>query len=404
MTYSDALDYLFSMLPMYQRLGNIAYKADLNNTIALLSALDNPQNDFKSVHIAGTNGKGTSAHAIAAILQLSGYNVGLYTSPHLKEYTERIKINGEEISKKWVSDFVEEIVPHIEAIKPSFFEVTVAMAFNYFSDQKVDIAIIETGLGGRLDSTNVIIPEVCLITNIGMDHMDILGNSIEKIAQEKAGIIKPGVPIVVGSDMVESACEVMKSMANQQGSLLTISKKGKANTGRSKIPYFDNNVPGILNVIGELRDQGWGISETYVLKGLDNFTGITGLKGRYQELRNSPLVIADVSHNADGIKILIDHIKSQKFDDLHIIYGTIKDKDLNPIFELLPKDAKYYFTQSSVPRSLEVNKLVKLANGFGIIGQGFQNVNEAKESALSVSDKGDLILITGSTFVVAEVT
>ena len=402
MTYPDALDYLYSMLPMYQRQGKIAYKADLKNTIALLDDLKNPHNNFKSIHIAGTNGKGTSAHAIAAILQLSGYKVGLYTSPHLKEFTERIKINGSEIYKKWVVDFVEKIKPSIESISPSFFEVTVVMAFQYFSDKKVDIAIIETGLGGRLDSTNVISPEVCLITNIGLDHTDLLGNSIGEIAKEKAGIIKKEVPVVIGADMVPLAVKVMEEKSNEVGASLIRSEYAPNNISTSFIPYFDQNVPGILNVIAELGHHGWSIPERSVLEGLNNFAEITGLKGRYQLVKNSPHIIADISHNSDGLKLLLDHVNMQKYRQLHIIFGTVKDKDLEPIFRLFPTNANYYFTQSSVPRSLEAKELKESASAFGIKGTSYQDVNEAMKKTLSCAKPDDFILITGSTFVVAE--
>ena len=399
MDYSETLDYLYSRLPMYQRQGKSAYKADLNNTIALLEALDNPQNKFKSIHIAGTNGKGTSAHAIAAILQTAGYKTGLYTSPHLKEFTERIRIDADEISKKWVVEFVEVLTPVIEAINPSFFEVTVAMAFQYFADTEVDIAVIETGLGGRLDSTNVITPEVCLITNIGLDHTDLLGDTIEKIAAEKAGIIKKNVPVVIG-DMHANALAVMKKVADKEGSPLIETQPVWV---EHEIPYFTRNTAGIMGVIGELRKQGWSISKDAELEGLRNFTSITNLKGRYQRLGKAPIVIADVSHNRDGLFILIDYIKSQTFNKLHVVFGTVKDKNLRPIFDILPREGCYYFTQSAVPRSLAAEDLRQQAANYGIEGEAYANVNEAMKAALFLANSEDIVLVTGSTFVVAEI-
>lgn len=400
MTYIEALDYLYSRLPMYQRQGKTAYKADLNNTIALLNALKKPQHRFKSIHIAGTNGKGTSAHAIAAILQLAGYKVGLYTSPHLKEFTERIRINGKEIARESVGDFVNKTKCSIERINPSFFEVTVAMAFQYFADEQVDIAVIETGLGGRLDSTNVITPEVCLITNIGLDHTDLLGDTIEKIAAEKAGIIKPKVPVVIG-DMNSQAANVMKKFAERMESTLVETTPVK--NEECEIPYFEKNIPGVLGVIEELRNQGWSISEENEQKGLENFITITHLKGRYQQLQESPKVVADVSHNLDGLKVLFNHINHQIFSQLHIIFGTVKGKKLDTIFSLFPKKAICYFTQSSVLRSLDVKTLKLYAEKNGLVGETYENVNDAKKTALGRATPDDLILITGSTFIVSEI-
>ncbi|MCP4459515.1 MAG: bifunctional folylpolyglutamate synthase/dihydrofolate synthase [Cytophagales bacterium] len=401
MQYSEALDNLYSRLPMYQRQGKAAYKGDLKNTILLLDAVGNPQEKFKSIHIAGTNGKGTSAHAIAAILQLSGYKVGLYTSPHLKNFTERIKINGAEISQKGVVDFVSKVKSKFEKIKPSFFEVTVAMAFQYFADEQVDIAIVETGLGGRLDSTNVLQPEVCLITNIGLDHTDLLGDTIEKIAKEKAGIIKMNVPVVIG-DMVENAVEIMEKAANRVGSKL-IKTVQNDEYQYAEIPYFNRNVPGVMGVINELRKQGWNIPKRTEQQGLANFAILTNLKGRYQVWGESPKVIADVSHNPDGLSILLNYVNDQAFNELHLIFGTVIDKNMSLIFKVLPENANYYFTQSAVPRSLDVNSLKDQAEKHGILGEAYKDVNLAKKAALSEATPDDLVLITGSTFVVAEI-
>lgn len=401
MTYTGALTYLYSRCPMYQRQGKSAYNADLNNIISLLNMIGNPQTSFKSVHIAGTNGKGTSAHAIAAILQMAGYKVGLYTSPHLKTFTERIKINGEEVAKDWMAHFVTHIKLSIERINPSFFEITLAMAFQYFSEKNVDIAVVETGLGGRLDSTNILIPEVCLVTNIGLDHTDLLGDTIEKIAAEKAGIIKPHVPVVIG-DMTGRGLAVMKKFAEQSQSQLIETRPTKSNH-YSQIPYFKRNIPGVLGVIKELRNKGWNISTTDEQIGLRDFTSMTGLKGRYQLLEESPKVIADISHNLDGLTLLFRHINTQNFNRLHIIYGSIKDKLLDPILKIIPSNSSYYFTQSSVPRSLDAKSLKAIAKKINLFGGAYQDVNDAKKAALHAAASDDLILITGSAFVVGEV-
>lgn len=400
--YEETLDYLYSRLPMYQRVGKSAYKKDLNNTVALLEGLGNPHWKFKTVHIAGTNGKGSSAHAIAAILQSAGYKTGLYTSPHLKNFTERIRINGKDILTKSVTAFVEENRTLIENINPSFFEVTVAMAFDYFSKKEVDIAVIETGLGGRLDSTNVITPEVSLITTIGLEHTDLLGDTLEKIAFEKAGIIKPNVPVVVG-DIEEGPMQVINEVAQKNQAKFVTTRRRKWSFDLSgKPPYFEFNIPGIIGVIDELKTRGWKIDEGDISKGINRYQELTGLKGRFQTLSQKPLVIADVSHNPDGLRALIQGIKTLEFKKLHLVFGTVKDKPLEPIFDNLPADASFYFTESTAPRSLDADELAEYAKKRGIVGKAFQNVEGAKKAALESATSDDLILITGSTFVVAE--
>lgn len=402
-SFEEALNFLYEKLPMYQRVGKIAYKKDLTNTIKLLEPLGNPHTTFKSVHIAGTNGKGTSAHAIAAILQLSGYKTGLYTSPHLKRFTERIKIDGKEISEDAVLDFTKQNRELIDEVKPSFFEVTVAMAFDYFAKERVDVAVIETGLGGRLDSTNVINPEVSLITNIGLDHTDLLGDTIPKIALEKAGIIKPKIPVVIG-DMLPEAAEVMKSIAIERGALLRLTNGASVpdlNLSRTP-PYFKRNIPGVLGVIEELKMKDWRIADEAIVTGLESFIEVTDMKGRYQVIGESPLTIADVSHNPDGLSILFDHIAGLQYSRLHLIFGSVIDKDLKPIFKTFPANAKLYFTQSHVPRKLDVKELSEMASNYGLTGESFEDVNEAKKAALSEAAKDDVVLITGSTFLVAE--
>lgn len=406
MTYERTVEYLFSMLPMYQRVGKVAYKKDLNNTHQLLEFLGNPHLKFKSIHIAGTNGKGTSAHSIAAIMQSAGYKTGLYTSPHLKTFTERIRLNGVDISQDAVIKFVENIKPAIEDIKPSFFEVTVAMAFQYFADQQVDIAIIETGLGGRLDSTNVINPEVSLITNIGLDHTDMLGDTIPKIAYEKAGIIKERTPIIIGEYHEESA-PVFEAKAKEMNAPFILGKEYNWHIHKPNTPdYLKKNLNGVLTVIDELRRQDWVISDDHIAHGLFNINELTGLRGRFQILRDSPLIIADVSHNAEGLKMLFDQINAlceERNSVLHLIFGSVKDKSLEPVFNLFPKTAKIYWTQASVPRSLQVSKLSKEGLENGKIGKQYQNVNDAMKDAECNVASSDIILITGSTFVVGEI-
>ncbi|MEO9484642.1 MAG: folylpolyglutamate synthase/dihydrofolate synthase family protein [Ekhidna sp.] len=403
MTYQETLEYLFARLPMYQRVGKVAYKKDLTNTLRLLDFLKEPHTKFKSVHIAGTNGKGTSAHCIAAALQSSGYKVGLYTSPHLKSFTERIRINGNEVSESFVVDFVDRIGPIIEEIAPSFFEITVAMAFDFFAKEKVDIAIIETGLGGRLDSTNVITPEVSLITNIGFDHMEMLGETLPEIAKEKAGIIKQGVPVVIGEVDEKSTFPVFKEVATALNAPLIVSKETSWKPNRLAPNYLVKNLPGILTVLEELTRQGWEIGEHQMYAAIDQVNELTGLKGRFQILGENPLVIADVSHNEDGLKVLFDQAKDLNQGMMHLIFGSVKEKSLAPIFKLIPPNTKIHWTQSSVPRALPVEELAIQGVMSGLEGECFHEVKDALIQAKGRAKQEDLILITGSTFVVAEV-
>ncbi len=403
MTYKETLEFLYQKLPMYQRVGKVAYKKDLSNTIELLKLLDNPHQTFKSVHIAGTNGKGTSAHGIAAILQLAGYKTGLYTSPHLKNFTERIKINGKEIDRKFVIRFVEGISSYLDEIQPSFFEITVAMAFKYFSHEAVDIAVIETGLGGRLDSTNVITPEVCLITNIGLDHTDMLGDTLEKIAQEKAGIIKPEIPVVLGTYQ-KDIVHVFEKKAKAMGAQLVISGTTRRDDESVEIPYYKaKNQEGIILTARELSEKGFEITEKQIVSGLEQMESLTNFKGRFQLIRDSPKTIADVSHNEEGLKILFNQVMSQLEGDLYLIFGTVKDKNLNPLFQLIPRQSKLLWTQSSVPRSLQAEELHSQAEKTGLQGRIYPDVNAALKSAYDRAKENDLILVTGSTFVVAEI-
>ncbi len=410
---------------MFQRIGKAAMKADLTNTIALMEGLDNPHHKFKSIHIAGTNGKGTSAHTIASILQAAGYKTGLYTSPHLKSFTERIRINGEPIAESAVAEFVTLNQDLIEEINPSFFEVTVAMAFDYFVKEHVDIAVIETGLGGRLDSTNVIDPLVSLITMIDYDHADILGDTLEQIAREKAGIIKPNTPAIIGADQPD-LLHVFQNKANTVNAELKTANDFQleilSNGGRDQVievternkssyelisditaSYFVKNIPGILSTIDELRLQGFEITHQHVLDGFKGIKSSTGLLGRWQRLSEKPALYADISHNRSGVKELMKQVSNLDFDQLHLVFGMVRDKEIDTILSILPKNATYYFTQSSVPRSLAVEELTSKFEAQGIRGNQFENVNDAIDQAKKIATINDLIVVFGSTFVVAEI-
>ena len=413
---------------MFQRVGAVAYKADLTNTISLCTALDNPQLKFKSIHIAGTNGKGSSSHMMAAILQSAGYKTGLYTSPHLKEFTERIKINGVEIDREYIIDFVNRIKKEIEKIQPSFFEITVAMAFDYFAFHKVDFAVIETGLGGRLDSTNVITPIVSLITNIGYDHMDILGYTLPAIAKEKAGIIKEGIPVVISELQAEVEPVFCAKAAEVNADIVFASKifstKEKVNAKDSSLtldvydqgePVFSNlnpelkgdyqkkNIPGVLMSIKVLQKLGYRITTQNIQNGIENVIKLTGLKGRWQKLGEYPLIICDTGHNVDGLKEVVHQIRAQKFKNLFIVLGMVKDKDISNVIRLLPREAYYFFCQATIPRALEAKFLAEKAKAAGLQGEVVQDVNKAIAAAKSKAGKEDFIFIGGSTFVVAEI-
>ena len=424
MNYQQTLDYLYGMLPMYQRIGQAAFKKDLSNTIRLCQALGNPQHKFKSVHIAGTNGKGSSAHGIAAVLQAAGYKTGLYTSPHLKNFTERIRINGIEISAQEIVDWVADHKLLIEEVKPSFFELTVAMAFGHFACERVDVAVIEVGLGGRLDSTNIIIPELSLITNIGLDHTAILGDSLPAIAAEKAGIIKPGVAVVIGEKQEETSPVFEQKALTEQSSLVYATEEFQVNKARAfavsiehkgerwleevkpdiAAAYFLRNIPGILASLMILQQKGFKkINRASIKKGLENIKELTGLKGRWQVLDQQPLVVADVSHNPDGIRQLLHQLKGETYQQLFLIIGTVNDKDINSVLGLLPKNAFYYFCEANIPRALAAEELQAQAKVHGLTGVVQQDVNAALKEARQRATAKDMILITGSTFVVAEI-
>ncbi len=420
LSYQETVDYLYQNLPIFQRVGAAAYKADLTNTIALCEALNNPQNKFKSIHVAGTNGKGSSSHMLAAILQTAGCKTGLYTSPHLKEFTERIKINGQEVEKEFVVDFVERIKPEIERIKPSFFEITVAMAFDYFAQQRVDIAVIEVGLGGRLDSTNVITPIVSLITNISWDHKELLGDTLPKIAFEKAGIIKKGIPVVI-SERQREVEKVFILKANETESKILfaddewqikilsndqflVNHEGLQHEYELDLKglYQRKNIAGVLAVV-ELLKEKFSITDEDVHTALNKTISITGLKGRWQKLGESPLIICDTGHNEGGIREVVRQILAQKFDRLFMVWGSVKDKDISMILELLPKKAYYFFCQAKIPRAMPALELQEKAKQFGLDGITVEDVNEAIVMAKKLSTPDDLIFIGGSTFVVGEI-
>lgn len=427
MSYQQTLDYLFARLPMYQRQGAAAYKADLNNTIKLVEVLGKPHQKIKCIHVAGTNGKGSSSHMLAAVMQQCGYKTGLYTSPHLLDFRERIKINGKLIPKNYVVEFVEKYKPIFEEIEPSFFEWTVALAFDYFAKDEVDVAIIETGLGGRLDSTNIITPEACLITNISFDHMNLLGDTLEKISAEKAGIIKPKVPVVISQYQSESApifsarARELKSplefadknyrvlSAKKNEELLELEVLNKKTNQKEQYQldltgnYQIKNVLGVLNLLEYIEKSGFIIEADKVKKALSQVVKLTGLQGRWQTLQEKPLVIADTGHNEDGIKLVLENIAATTHDKLHIVFGVVNDKDITKILQLLPKTAQYYFVKADIPRALDQDELEKQAHAIKLHGKAYASVEEGLKAAKKAAHKSDLIFVGGSTFVVADV-
>jgi dihydrofolate synthase/folylpolyglutamate synthase len=410
---------------MFTRIGVAAYKKDLTNTIAFCNRLDHPEKKFKSVHIAGTNGKGSTSHMLAAVLQQAGYKTGLYTSPHLKDFRERIKINGEMISEAEIVDFVKAHQDFILALSPSFFEVTVAMAFEYFAQQNVDIAIIEVGLGGRLDSTNIISPELSIITNIGWDHMNLLGNTLPLIAAEKAGIIKPNIPVIIGEYQEEiisvfenkaKECNASFLLAENEWSvtdnqLSNHQRKLKINSAKNSYDlsldltgsYQIKNVKAVLSAVQILNKLGFEIKEADVVSALADVKKLTGLMGRWQTLENNPLIICDTGHNLDGIKVVLENINQINYEKLHLIIGMVKDKDISKMLSLFPKNATYYFCSPNIERAKQATELQLEARNFGLIGDAYESVEQALLAAKKNANKKDFIFIGGSTFVVAEV-
>jgi len=413
---------------MFSRIGAAAFKKDLTNTLEISEALGNPHKRFTSIHIAGTNGKGSVSHMLAAVLQTANYKTGLYTSPHLKDFRERIKVNGEMCDEDFIVTFVEKVKPLIEKIQPSFFEITVAMAFTYFAEQNVDVAVIEVGLGGRLDSTNVITPELCVITNIGFDHMNMLGDSLEKIAYEKAGIIKENIPVIIGETLPETKPVFEKVASEKHAPLIfavnkryaadwnhnhnqlnvTVVEKEKDEhiTYRLDLPgiYQRKNLVTVLETIKCLQKKGWKIEDEQIHKGLSQAKKITGLHGRWEVIHQKPTVVLDVAHIVDGIKQLVEQIELSTYNDLHIIIGMVKDKEIEKILEQLPKFAKYYFTKAQIPRALPPTELALKAARLELKGNIYNDVNTALKEALQHANEEDLIIVCGSVFLVGELT
>ncbi|WP_373511749.1 folylpolyglutamate synthase/dihydrofolate synthase family protein [Persicitalea sp.] len=427
MTFQSAIDYLYSRLPVFQNQGTRAYKPGLSGITGLCQLLGNPHEQFKCIHVGGTNGKGSTSHMLASVLQAAGYRVGLYTSPHLKSFTERIRVNGDEVVKKFVAEFVSQYANYINSHKPSFFEVTVAMAFDYFAAQEIDIAVVEVGMGGRLDSTNIITPEVSIITNIGWDHMQYLGDSLSLIAHEKAGIIKPEVPLVVSEMPAPEVLGVFKSTTRQMSSELILAANeyvvlSCVSNGYSQTvelrktqdsseysftlglagTYQIDNLKGVLCVLDILKKLGYNIELTAIESGLAHVAATTGLKGRWQILSSKPVVIADTAHNLDGLKRTIEQFCAITANRLHFVLGFVADKDVQKILSLFPIDASYYFCQPSVHRAMAVGELALKAEEVGLVGKIFRNVNEALSSAIENASEHDAIYVGGSTFVVAD--
>lgn len=413
MTYSETLEYLYTSTPVFERVGASAYKEGLENTIALDNHFGNPHRLFKTIHVAGTNGKGSTSHTLAAILQSAGYRVGLYTSPHLVDFSERIRVNGEPINQQYVIDFVEENKEFFEPLYPSFFELVTAMAFRYFAEKHVDIAVVEVGLGGRLDCTNIISPVLSVITNISFDHTGFLGDTLEKIAGEKAGIIKQNTPVVIGEYLPETLPVFQKKAEEMNAPLILAQDR----VGQYSLPEFqlkgacqEHNLQTILTAADELVRLGVLSDDEAIAKGCANVCDLTGLRGRWEILSDSPLTICDTGHNLAGWEYLAPHIskvfeqkKSENAEaQLRIVFGMVDDKDIKAVLELLPKDACYYFCQASTHRAIPVEKVVALASEHGLVGESFPSVAEAYAKAKAYAKAEDFIFIGGSSYVVAD--
>jgi dihydrofolate synthase / folylpolyglutamate synthase len=429
-TYQEVLDYLYSQLPMFQRTGPAAYKDNLDNTIRLDEMFDFPHRSFRSIHIGGTNGKGSVSHMLASVLQEAGYKTGLYTSPHLKDFRERIRVNGEMIGEDAVVQFTRSYLNknETEKLEPSFFELTVSMAFDYFRTMQVDVAVIEVGLGGRLDSTNIITPEVAVITNISFDHMALLGNTLQLIAAEKGGIIKKNIPVVIGESSSETDF-VFEQIARKTESplafasqyyestygMMTIDGKQSLNIrSNDKVVYTDlqldllgiyqrHNVPTVLKTIDILNEKGWNLPKSVIRQGLRNTIRNTGLMGRWQIIGHNPLTVCDTGHNPAGIKLVIEQINQTAWKKLHIVIGMVNDKDQDEVLSILPSNAYYYFTKAAIPRATDPEELAAKASLFGLKGNSYPSVCQALAQALANAGKNDLVFVGGSNFVVAEV-
>ena len=427
MNYEETINYLFTFLPMFQRIGAAAYKADLSNTIALMEALDNPQNKFKSIHVAGTNGKGSTSHLLASLLREKGLKVGLHTSPHLKDFRERIRVNGVMVEKDWVVSFVEKNKKIIEEIEPSFFEMAVGMAFKYFEEQEVDIAIIEVGMGGRLDSTNVLSPLLSIITNISFDHTQFLGNTLEAIANEKAGIIKENTPVVIGQSHEETSPVFIKKAKGLNSTISFADQVFAARNPRYKedslvvdiyrkndLQYKDlvsllsgnyqlKNIATIFCAIEELGKIGYSFSEEEIRKGFLNLQTNAPIMGRWQVISNNPLTICDTGHNEDGLGYVLEQIKQTPHSNLHFVLGMVGDKDIDKVISMLPKNAYYYLSKADIPRGLEIEVLSKKIEQVGLNYSSFPSIREALFMAQKNAKNNDLVFVGGSTFTVAEV-
>lgn len=421
MTYQETITYLYNSAPLFQNIGQGAYKEGLSNTHALDEHFSHPHRKFRTLHVAGTNGKGSCSHTLAAVLQSAGYKVGLYTSPHLVDFRERIRVNGQMISKQFVIDFVAQHRFFFEPLHPSFFELTTAMAFHYFAEQQVDVAVIEVGLGGRLDCTNIISPDLTVITNISFDHVGFLGDTLGKIAHEKAGIIKPHTPIIIGEHNEETR-PVFLNEATEKQALITfaqetpviLSKESDANYDIYQTQIYNDlqvalrgycqekNVNTLLHAIVELQRIGYKIAEEDIRKGFANVCQLTGLMGRWQQLNTSPRLICDTGHNIGGFQYIVPQILAQPCKQLRVVFGMVNDKDINAVLALMPKHAIYYFTQASVARALPCHELQTLAANHGLHGTTYSTVKEATHAALAESDKEDFIYVGGSSFIVAD--
>jgi dihydrofolate synthase/folylpolyglutamate synthase len=405
MNYKETTDWMFSQLPMYQLQGASAYKKDLTNTHLLIAHLGNPHIELKCIHVAGTNGKGSTSHMLASVLQEAGYKVGLYTSPHLKDFRERIKIDGVEVTEEFVCEFINQNKTFFESQDISFFEMSVGMAFDYFAKEKIDIAIIEVGMGGRLDATNIIKPIVSVITNIGFDHTQFLGNTIEAIASEKAGIIKPNIPVVIGEYTAETKA-VFLAQALQNKSKLYFASDLISTTYPSDL-LGDYQVPNKKAVIQTIillnAQQDFSINDYEIKVGLLNVVKNTGLQGRWQQMADAPKIICDTAHNSHGIEIVMNQIQKELFTKLHIVLGVVNDKDLDKILPLFPKNAIYYFSKPNNPRGLDATTLANKAQQYGLAGTVFNSITTAYQNAIESAADTDLIYVGGSTFVVAEI-
>ncbi len=421
MTYNDTIQYLYDRLPVFHHIGSAAYKPGLDNTIRLMNALNNPHTQYKTIHIAGTNGKGSVSHMLAAVLQQAGYKVGLYTSPHLVDFGERIRVNGQMIDQQYVINFVSNHKNLFSDIEPSFFEATMAMAFNYFADCKVDIAVIEVGLGGRLDSTNIIQPELSVITNISFDHVGFLGDTLAKIAFEKAGIIKHHTPVVIGEALPETRPVFEAKATNEDAPIFfaeeRITVSFKSYTGAKMLVntsdkqsflvglsgiYQLKNIATVLTAVEQLNQLGFQLPENAVSKGLELVTEITGLQGRWQTLQQHPQVVADTGHNVGGIRFVVEQLKAQSYKTLRIVIGMVNDKDISTVLGLLPVEAHYYFTQADIVRALPASELQQMAKTHDLDGSTYSSVKQAVHAAINDAQPDDFIFIGGSNFIVGE--